>query len=108
MLLLQERRDQEAADLLRTVAVDPRFDDEFWPWLDVLTQFRLHGDSPPAVAALTRARRINRYVADYLLDDRARDDTPRTGSRPVGAATPRSRRSPCTRTGPRPRARSPG
>ncbi len=74
VLLLQERRDQEAADLLRTVESTSRFDDEFWPWLDVLAQFRLHGDAPPAVAALARARRINRYVADYLLDDRAREN----------------------------------
>jgi tetratricopeptide (TPR) repeat protein len=72
VLLLQERRDQEAAALLRSVEKTTRFEDEFCPWLEVLTLFRLHGDSPEATAALARARRLNRYVADYLLDDRAR------------------------------------
>ncbi len=72
ILLLEERRDQEAAEVLATVAETRDFANEFWPWLDTLTQFRLHGNSPAAAAALTRARRINRYVADYLFDDRAR------------------------------------
>jgi hypothetical protein len=72
VMLLEERRDQEAADFLRTVAEGGDFENEFWPWLDALARFRLHGDAPEAAAAAARARRINRYVADYLLDDRAR------------------------------------
>jgi hypothetical protein len=85
VLLLQERRDQEADAVLRAVEASGGFDDEFWPWLDALTQFRRHGDAPAAVTALTRARRVNRYVAEYLLDDRARNaydpDRPPPGRR---------------------------
>jgi len=73
VFLLQERRDQEAAELLQSIEKTTRFEDEFCPWLEVLTLFRLHGESPEAAAALARARRLNRYVADYLLDDRARN-----------------------------------
>jgi hypothetical protein len=64
--LLAEGRDEELAGLL------DQYDEDSanWAYSKALAAFRKHGDSPAATKLLQAAKKVNKYVLDYLAGEK--------------------------------------